>query len=107
MTMDVSKKRRKKIKEIADRILREKQLRSGLASSLFGKARIPDLPMLREPWQGMLTTNHGTRVPTRRVIADERTARLCRIHQLPMRPPPPKPPFELPLKPSPKERVVK
>ena len=101
MTMDASKKRRKKIKERADRILRETQLRSGLASSLFGKARIPDLPMLREPWQGMLTTNHGTRVPTRRVIADERTARLCRIHQLPMRPPPPKLPIRAPAKAEP------
>ena len=39
LRMDVSKKRRGKIKEISSRILLEKRLESGLAASLFGKAR--------------------------------------------------------------------
>ena len=39
LRMDVSKKRRAKIKEITGRILREQRLESGLAASLFGKAR--------------------------------------------------------------------
>ena len=39
LRMDVSKKRRTKIKEITGRILSEQRLESGLAASLFGKAR--------------------------------------------------------------------
>ena len=103
VTMDVSKKRRKKIKEIADRILREKQLRSGLASSLFGKARFLISPcfgslgkaclqpiMEREYQRGAssLTSELHDSVEFISFLCDHL------------------PPFELPLKPSPKERVV-
>ena len=47
LMMDVSKKRRKKIKEITEEILREQKLTSGLAASLFGKSRVNALPVLR------------------------------------------------------------
>ena len=39
VTMDVSAKRRKKIKGLTSEILRSRRLQSGLASSIFGKAR--------------------------------------------------------------------
>jgi hypothetical protein len=39
LIMDVSSKRRKKISELVDEVERVKQLRSGLAASIFGKAR--------------------------------------------------------------------
>ena len=39
VTMDVSAKRRKKIKALTSEILRSRRLQSGLASTIFGKAR--------------------------------------------------------------------
>ena len=39
LEMDVSKKRRRKIKDLTEQVLREQKLRSGMAASLYGKSR--------------------------------------------------------------------
>jgi hypothetical protein len=103
LIMDVSAKRRKKIAELIDEVDRAEKLRSGLAASIFGKARWmlspcygtlgkaclqPIMDREYQPRMSELTDDLRDSLEFIRFLCDEL------------------PPMELPLLPSRKEKVV-
>jgi hypothetical protein len=103
LLMDVSKKRRDKIAELIDEVERAKQLRSGLAASIFGKARWMLSPCFGtlgkaclQPIMNREYQPHVTELTDDLRDSLEFIRFLCK--ELP--------PMELPLLPSKKEKVV-
>jgi hypothetical protein len=103
LRMDVSSKRRSKIKEITRKILLERQLASGLAASLFGKARFMLSPCFGSVGKACLQPivareyqRNKTELTTELEDSIEFVDFLCDAL----------PPLELPLLPSTLEKVV-
>ena len=103
LLMDVSKKRRKKIKELTSEILSEQKLTSGLAASLFGKARFMISPCFGslgkaclQPIMAREYQRNASTLSTELEDSVEFIHFLCDAL----------PPLELPLLPNQKEKIV-